>query len=176
MTVTPRATADLVDEIYPDVRSCDLQLQNYGARTMFAGQISTVRCYQDNALLKSVLSEPGNGGVLVIDGDSGKVTVIDPKSDAVVATIDGGGGLEFGVLGGDGKFYVDGADKNEIVRMDLATNKADAHWPLPGCTTPHGLAIDRAHMRLFASCGGKTMAVIDAKTQIDHLNRRGAAA
>src|SRR5690242_12339825 len=35
---------------------------------MFAGPISTVRCFQDNALLKSVLSEPGDGRVLVIDG------------------------------------------------------------------------------------------------------------
>lgn len=68
MSIEPRATADLVDDIYPDVRSCDLQLQNYGARTMFAGRITTVRCFQDNALLKSVLSEPGDGGVLVVDG------------------------------------------------------------------------------------------------------------
>ncbi|MCE4235054.1 ribonuclease E activity regulator RraA, partial [Mycobacterium tuberculosis] len=30
--------------------------------------ISTVRCFQDNALLKSVLSQPSAGGVLVIDG------------------------------------------------------------------------------------------------------------
>lgn len=35
---------------------------------MFAGPIHTVRCFEDNALLKSVLSEPGHGGVLVIDG------------------------------------------------------------------------------------------------------------
>jgi regulator of ribonuclease activity A len=68
VSVTPRPTADLVDDIYPDVRSCDLQLQNYGARTAFAGPVSTVRCFQDNALLKSVLSEPGDGGVLVVDG------------------------------------------------------------------------------------------------------------
>lgn len=68
MTVEPRPTADLVDDIYPDVRSCDLQLRNYGARTMFAGPITTVRCFEDNALLKSILSEPGDGGVLVVDG------------------------------------------------------------------------------------------------------------
>ncbi len=68
MTVQPRATADLVDEIGPGVRSCDLQLVQYGGRALFAGPISTVRCFQDNALLKSVLSEPGAGGVLVIDG------------------------------------------------------------------------------------------------------------
>jgi len=68
VTIEPRATADLVDEIYPDVRSCDLQLQNYGGRTMFAGRITTVKCFQDNALLKSILSTPGEGGVLVVDG------------------------------------------------------------------------------------------------------------
>jgi regulator of ribonuclease activity A len=69
VTVAPRPTADLVDEIGPDVRSCDLQFGQYGGRSEFAGPITTVRCFQDNALLKSVLSEPGNGGVLVIDGD-----------------------------------------------------------------------------------------------------------
>ena len=69
MTVAPRLTADLVDEIGPDVRSCDLQFGQYGGKSQFAGPIATVRCFQDNALLKSVLSEPGDGGVLVIDGD-----------------------------------------------------------------------------------------------------------
>jgi regulator of ribonuclease activity A len=69
VTVTPRPTADLVDEIGPDVRSCDLQLRQFGGRSDFAGPITTVRCFEDNALLKSVLSEPGDGGVLVIDGD-----------------------------------------------------------------------------------------------------------
>lgn len=69
MTIEPRATADLVDEIGPDVRSCDLQLHQFGGRSEFAGPITTVKCYEDNALLKSVLSKPVDGGVLVIDGD-----------------------------------------------------------------------------------------------------------
>lgn len=69
MTIQPRPTADLVDEIGPEVRSCDLQFTQYGRRSQFAGPITTVRCFEDNALLKSVLSEPGDGGVLVIDGD-----------------------------------------------------------------------------------------------------------
>jgi len=111
-----------------------------------------------------IVFDQTSGHVLVIDGDSGKVTVIDPKTDTVVATIDGGGGLEFGVSGENGKFYVDGADKNEIVRMDLTKNMADAHWPMPGCTKPHGLAIDRAHMVLFASCANKVMAIVSAVT------------
>ena len=63
-----RPTADLVDDIGEDVRSCDLQFRQFGGLTQFAGPISTVRCFQDNALLKSVLSEPGAGRVLVVDG------------------------------------------------------------------------------------------------------------
>ncbi|BBW99795.1 S-adenosylmethionine--2-demethylmenaquinone methyltransferase [Mycolicibacterium moriokaense] len=69
MSIEPRPTADLVDEIGPDVRSCDLQLRQFGGRSQFAGPITTVQCFEDNALLKSVLSEPSDGGVLVIDGD-----------------------------------------------------------------------------------------------------------
>lgn len=68
MAISFRPTADLVDDIGPDVRSCDLQFRQFGGRSQFAGPISTVRCFQDNALLKSVLSQPSAGGVLVIDG------------------------------------------------------------------------------------------------------------
>lgn len=68
MTVSFRPTADLVDSIGPDVRSCDVQFRQLGGRAEFAGPIATVRCFEDNALLKSVLSEPGDGGILVVDG------------------------------------------------------------------------------------------------------------
>jgi regulator of ribonuclease activity A len=76
VTVTPKATADLVDEIGADVRSCDLQLRQFGGRDVFAGPVVTVRCFQDNALLKSILSEPGGGAVLVIDGDASVHTAL----------------------------------------------------------------------------------------------------
>ena len=66
--IESKPTADLVDEIGADVRSCDTQFRTIGGREAFAGRIATVRCHQDNALLKSVLGEPGDGRVLVIDG------------------------------------------------------------------------------------------------------------
>lgn len=65
--MTFRPTADLVDEIGEDIHSCDTQFRQFGGRSEFTGRISTVRCFQDNALLKSVLSESGDGQVLVID-------------------------------------------------------------------------------------------------------------
>src|SRR5699024_1149815 len=61
-------TADRVDEIGEDVRSCDTQFRDLGGRTEFCGPVATVRCFQANALPKSVLGEPGEGRVLVIDG------------------------------------------------------------------------------------------------------------
>ena len=63
-----QATADLADREGAEVRSCDLQFRSFGGRAVFSGKIRTVTCFQDNALLKKVLSEPGEGQVLVIDG------------------------------------------------------------------------------------------------------------
>jgi regulator of ribonuclease activity A len=93
VTVEPRPTADLVDEIGPDVRSCDLQFGQYGGRSQFAGPITTVRCFQDNALLKSVLSEPGDGGVLVIDGAGSLHTALVGDVIAELARSNGWAGL-----------------------------------------------------------------------------------
>jgi regulator of ribonuclease activity A len=61
-------TADLYDEHGENLQSCDTQLRQYGGRAVFDGPISTVRCFEDNALIKSILSGPGRGGVLVVDG------------------------------------------------------------------------------------------------------------
>lgn len=61
-------TADLYDERGDQLDSCDLQLRQYGGRRAFSGAVVTVRCHEDNVLLKSVLSEPGEGRVLVVDG------------------------------------------------------------------------------------------------------------
>ncbi|OMC04214.1 ribonuclease [Mycolicibacter heraklionensis] len=93
MTARFRPTADLVDEIGPDVRSCDVQFRQFGGRTEFAGRISTVRCFQDNALLKSVLSEPGDGGVLVIDGSASLHTALVGDVIAELARSNGWAGL-----------------------------------------------------------------------------------
>jgi regulator of ribonuclease activity A len=87
-----RATADLADQIGSDVRSCDLQFAQYGGQSQFAGPITTVRCFEDNALLKSVLSEPSEGGVLVIDGDGS-------LHSALVGDVIAGLGVENGWAG-----------------------------------------------------------------------------
>jgi len=72
----PIITADLYDERGEELQSCELQFRQYGARPAFDGPIVTVRCHEDNALLKSVLSEPGDGRVLVVDGGGSLATAL----------------------------------------------------------------------------------------------------
>lgn len=61
-------TADLVDEHDASVRLCDLPFRRFGRVGSFWGPIATVECFEDNALLKSMLQEPGRGRVMVVDG------------------------------------------------------------------------------------------------------------
>ncbi|HKS03097.1 MAG TPA: ribonuclease E activity regulator RraA [Arthrobacter sp.] len=61
-------TADLYDERGEELDSISLQFQSLGGHTHFSGPVRTVRCFEDNALVKSILATPGNGAVLVVDG------------------------------------------------------------------------------------------------------------
>ena len=60
-------TADLADEHGDQARVCELELRQFGAVRSFAGEIATIRCFEDNVLVKQRVSEPGNGLVLVVD-------------------------------------------------------------------------------------------------------------
>jgi regulator of ribonuclease activity A len=93
VTVSFQPTADLVDDIGPDVRSCDVQFRQFGGRSEFAGPVRTVRCFEDNALLKSVLSQPSAGGVLVVDGGGSLHSALVGDVIAELARSNGWAGL-----------------------------------------------------------------------------------
>ncbi|MFI6575468.1 ribonuclease E activity regulator RraA [Nocardiopsis sp. NPDC050513] len=61
-------TADLIDDHGDTLRSCSTQFLRLGRRDRFSGPIRTVRCHEDNGLVKQVLNTPGEGAVLVVDG------------------------------------------------------------------------------------------------------------
>lgn len=61
-------TADLEDSHGDEVRFCDLPFIKLGRRKTFYGPIATVKCFEDNALLKTELQKPGNGRVMIVDG------------------------------------------------------------------------------------------------------------
>lgn len=72
------ATADLVDRYGDALKSIPVQFRSFGRKRRFAGPAVTLKCFEDNALLKSMLSdfrlEPEmrpelvEGPVLVVDG------------------------------------------------------------------------------------------------------------
>ena len=112
----------------------------------------------------AVTIDPTSGHVFVVDGDPGLLTVIDPTSDRVVATVQVGSKLEYVVAGHNGKVYVNGVEKREIFRIDTTTNQVDATWPISQCQAPHGLAIDTATHRLFSSCENGRLVIVNADT------------
>ena len=61
-------TCDLCDRFEDRVRVLELPLRDYGGRTAFSGQVSTVKALEDNSLVREAVAEPGAGRVLVIDG------------------------------------------------------------------------------------------------------------
>lgn len=87
------ATADLFDERGEELQSLSLQLRSFGARDRFDGPIRTVRCFQDNALLKSVLQTPGDGAVLVVDGGGSLETALMGDMIAEFAVENGWAGV-----------------------------------------------------------------------------------
>lgn len=102
------ATADLADEIGPGIRSCDTQFIQFGGRQVFSGRITTIRCFQDNLLVKQTLGEPGTGKVLVVDGGASVHT-------ALVGDIIAGRGVENGWAG----VVVNGAVRDSAILRTL---------------------------------------------------------
>lgn len=62
------STADLFDEHGEALASVSLQFQDLGGRIRFTGRVRTVRCFEDNGLVKTTLATSGEGAVLVVDG------------------------------------------------------------------------------------------------------------
>lgn len=111
-----------------------------------------------------ILFDPATSSVWAFNGRSKDATVIDTATQRVVATIALPGKPEFPASDGKGSIFVNIEDKNEIVRLDARAHTITATWPLAGCESPSGLALDVVGNRLFSVCDGKKMAVSDAKT------------
>jgi regulator of ribonuclease activity A len=86
------STADLLDEHGADALVCLLQLRSYGAPS-FAGPVATVRCLEDNVLLKQAVSGPGGGRVLVVDGGGSLRCALLGDSIAALAKDNGWAGI-----------------------------------------------------------------------------------
>ncbi|MDP9082344.1 MAG: YncE family protein [Pseudomonadota bacterium] len=113
----------------------------------------------------AILYEPMGRHVFTFNGRSKDVTVLDAANLKVVATLPLPDKPEFAVDDGRGHIYANiESESGQIVVIDSRKLTITATWTLPGCASPTGLAMDKAHGRLFSVCDGKVMAVTDATT------------
>jgi DNA-binding beta-propeller fold protein YncE len=111
----------------------------------------------------AILFVPEAGRVLTFNGHSKDVTAIDASTLAVVGHLTLGSKPEFAQGDGTGRVFVNLEDeKGAIAVLDAKTLSLTATWPMAGCVEPSGLAIDRAHHRLFSACDNGVMAVTDS--------------
>ena len=111
-----------------------------------------------------IVYEPVTKTVWTFNGRSNNASVVDTASRTVVATIALPGRPEFPHADGKGHVFDNLEDKNSVAVLDAKTKTLTSTWPLTGCDSPSGMAIDPAHHRLFSVCDGKKMAVVDTET------------
>ena len=61
------STPDLSDA-HRQVQAIELQFLNFGGRGQFSGEAVTIKCHEDNSLVKACVAEPGLNRVIVVDG------------------------------------------------------------------------------------------------------------
>jgi len=104
-------TADLVDAHGDEVHFCNLPFLKLGQKKDIAGPIMTVKCFEDNALLKAELQKPGEGRVMVVDGGASSRVALLGDQIAMILRDNGWAGI-----------VINGAvrDSAEINNMDVA--------------------------------------------------------
>ena len=111
----------------------------------------------------AILYDPATKRVFTFNGHGGDATAIDAEKETVVGTIPLGSKPEFAQTDDKGTIFVNMEDKNSLYVLDPAKLTVKEKWSLPGCEGPTGLAIDRAHRRLFSGCD-KIMAITNSDT------------
>jgi regulator of ribonuclease activity A len=117
------ATTDLCDDhpqLLEDGRLAVLPpvFRHFGQRPKFSGRVTTLKVFEDNALVRATLEAPGNGNVLVIDGGASLRRALVGGQLALLAQDNGWAGI-----------VVDGCvrDSDEINGCDIGVRALGTH-------------------------------------------------
>ena len=128
------STCDLCDEYKADdsgaLRVLPPLYKNFGAVERFAGPVATVKCFEDNTLVKAAVDSPGHGRVLVVDGGGSLRKALVGGNLARAAAENGWAGI-----------VVDGCvrDVDELITFNVGI-KALASMPMPTVKRNEGQA------------------------------------
>jgi len=84
---------DICDRFYDEIRVFDPVFRDYGARRRFCGPIVTVKCFEDNSLVRDLVRSEGRGRVLVVDGGGSTRRALLGDQLAAAAAANGWQGL-----------------------------------------------------------------------------------
>ncbi|HUI84855.1 MAG TPA: YncE family protein [Candidatus Binatia bacterium] len=110
----------------------------------------------------AILYEPFSRRVFTFNARSHDSTALDAPSGKVVGTVPLGGKPEVAASDGKGRLYVNLEDKSQIAEVDVAKLSVLNTWSIAPCQEPSALAFDAGHLRLFAGCDNRMMAVVDS--------------
>ena len=111
-------TPDLCDAHEGQVSVVAPMFRRYGGRAAFSGQISTVKCFEDNSLVREALGKPGAGKVLVVDGGGSlRCALVGDQLAALGQTNGWAGIVVYGCI----------RDSAAISRMDIGVRALDTH-------------------------------------------------
>jgi YVTN family beta-propeller protein len=108
--------------------------------------------------------DPQTRRVYVANGAGGGITVIDPGTGQIVATVPVEGKLEGLAFDGRGRLFVNTEDRSMVQVIDTGSLKRVAAWPIAPAEGGTGLAIDAARHRIFSAGSNGRLAVLDSDT------------
>tara|TARA_B100000780_G_scaffold254257_1_gene202284 strand:+ start:4181 stop:4663 length:483 start_codon:yes stop_codon:yes gene_type:complete len=113
-----KSTPDLCDD-YPElVRVLDPIFSNFGGRERFGGPLVTVKCFEDNSVVKELVGTPGEGRVLVVDAGGSMRRACLGDMLAEQASVNGWAGLViYGCI----------RDVDEIMATDIGVQALGIH-------------------------------------------------
>jgi YVTN family beta-propeller protein len=100
----------------------------------------------------SMVFDPDDGDLYVGHDDGAELWVIDVQQAKLTGDIAIPGVPELlDVDANSHRLYQNIKDKDEVAVIDTITGKVVAEWPTPATDSPHGLALDAKHGRLYVS-------------------------
>ena len=109
---------DLCDEFSDQIQIAEPIFTDFGGKLEFFGPISTVKCFEDNSLVRAALEEPGEGRVLVVDGGaSDRCALLGDNLAQLAIDNDWAGVVVYGCI----------RDSGEISQMDVAIKAMNVH-------------------------------------------------
>jgi regulator of ribonuclease activity A len=66
----PYSVPDICDEFIEELAVLEPLFSDFGGKLRFSGEIATIKCFEDNSLVRDAVRSQGRGRVLVVDGGS----------------------------------------------------------------------------------------------------------